>query len=67
MLHGGSLECTADSCIGTQCKPSEYELKLLHVQDEGLVKLGDSENMPELQLNIVNFTVSTRVCLNNTC
>jgi hypothetical protein len=60
VLHGGRLECTAASCIGAQCNSSEYDLKLLHVQDEGFVKLGDSQHMPELQMNLVNFTVSSK-------
>ena len=40
-----------------QCKASEYNLELLHVQDQGFVKFGDSSHMPELQLNLINFTV----------
>ena len=58
MLHGGRLECTAASCIGTHCNSSEYNLKVLYVQDDGFLKFGDSKHMPELQLNLVNFTVS---------
>ena len=63
MLHGGRLECTAASCIGTHCNSSEYNLKVLYVQDDGFVKFGDSEHMPELQLNLVNFTVSAKSLL----
>ena len=61
MLHGGRLECTSASCIGAECKPLEYDLNTLHVQDEGFVQFGDSGHMPELQLNLVNFTVSTKL------
>ena len=63
MLHGGRLECTAASCIGTHCNSSEFNLKILSVQDNGFVKFGDSGHMPELQLNLVNFTVSTNYLL----
>ena len=58
VLHGGSLQCDSMSCIGKDCKPGEYALELLHVQDQGFVKLGDSSKLPELQLNLVNFTVN---------